>query len=166
MKRFLGGALAALLVLAGAGLAVALTGAYDVAATTPHTALGRWVLETTSRNSIVRQAADIRPPSGFTDGQVSQGAHHYKESCVYCHGAPGEDSTDWASGMRPEPPYLPEAVGEWSDAQLFWIVKHGIKMSAMPAFGSHHGDEDIWAIVAFIKTLPGMSPEQYRALGG
>jgi mono/diheme cytochrome c family protein len=51
--------------------------------------------------------------------------------------------------------------GEWSDAELFWIVKNGIKMTGMPAFGPTHGDEDLWAIVAIMKELPELSEEAY-----
>ena len=66
--------------------------------------------------------------------------------------------------MRPEPPHLTEAASEWSAAEIYWIVENGIKMSGMPAFGAHHGPEGIMALTAFVTQLPGLSPEDYRAL--
>ncbi|HWL80914.1 MAG TPA: cytochrome c [Roseomonas sp.] len=165
MVRFFLGVLVAVAVAAAAGFAVMFTGAYDVAATSPHTALGRWVLGTTMENSVARRAVGIVAPARFSEEQARLGAARYRESCVYCHGAPGQDPADWATGILPEPPYLPDVVGEWSDAQLFWIVKNGIKMSAMPAFGPHVSDQEIWGIVGFVKQLPSMSPEQYQTFG-
>ncbi|MBY0397247.1 MAG: cytochrome c [Thermoleophilia bacterium] len=165
MIRFVLGALAALLVLAGAGLAVVLTGAYDVAATDPHAPAIRWALDTTMRRSVERQAEGIRSPTRYAEERVRRGSGHYRETCVYCHGAPGKEPAEWSRGMRPEPPHLVEAARRWNSAQLFWIVKHGIKMAGMPAFGPHHGDEEIWDVVALVERLPSLSPEQYQALG-
>src|SRR5262249_42518674 len=51
----------------------------------------------------------------------------------------------------------------YTEAELFWIIKHGIKMTGMPAWADH-SDEELWATVAFIKKLPGMTPEEYAKL--
>jgi mono/diheme cytochrome c family protein len=67
-------------------------------------------------------------------------------------------------GFYPEPPDLSKGKGDMSPAELFWIIKNGIKMSAMPAFGPIHKDEEIWSIVAFLKRLPELSAEQYQAM--
>jgi len=165
MFRFVLGVLVTLGVIAAAGFIVVLTGAYDVAATSPHTPAMRWALNSTMQNSVRRQASDITAPATLTEAQARRGYRHYSESCVYCHGAPGADPTDWSGGMLPEPPYMPDAAKEWSDALIFWIVKHGIKMSGMPAFGAHVPDDGIWDIVAFVRRLPDMTPEAYAAYG-
>jgi mono/diheme cytochrome c family protein len=67
-------------------------------------------------------------------------------------------------GLRPQPPPLADVVPEWSTAELFWIAKHGIRMTGMPAWGPTHGDDELWAMVAFVKTLPTMSAEDYRRM--
>lgn len=67
--------------------------------------------------------------------------------------------------MKPRPPHLSEAAAHWRPQELFWLVKHGVKMSGMPAFGPTHADQEIWNIVAFVRELPGMTPERYAALG-
>lgn len=105
-------------------------------------------------------------PESFSEELIAEGAGYYSESCVYCHGAPGQEPTEWSHGMRPEPPHLVEAATEWTTEEIYWIAENGIKMTGMPAFGSYHGPEEIAAIAAFVSQLPGLSPEGYAALTG
>lgn len=165
MLRFFLGVLATLVVLAAAGLLVVLGGLYDVAASRPHWQATAWALDTTMERSVERQAASVQAPASLTEDQARRGYRHYAGSCVYCHGAPGADPAEWSGGMRPEPPYMPDAAKEWTDAQIFWLVRNGIRMSAMPAFGPRLSDADIWDIVAFVRRLPDMSAEAYAAYG-
>lgn len=155
----------ALLVLLGAGaLAWIYSGEYNVAASKPHTGLGAWALETVMKNSVRDHAAGIRVPPLDDSSLVATGLHHFQEMCVTCHGAPGQERSEIGEGLTPTPPELSDEAAEWTDAELYWIVKHGIKMSGMPAFGATHGDEELWGIVAFVRRLPELSPEEYRAL--
>ncbi|MGZ3218318.1 c-type cytochrome [Paracoccus sp. T5] len=147
-------------------LTVAYTGTYNVAASDQHADAVRWTLDTTMRRSVERRSGGVELPETFSDELVAQGAHHYAESCVYCHGAPGQDPTEWSRGMRPEPPHLMEAAAEWSAEEIYWIVENGIKMSGMPAFGTHHGPEGIAALTAFVTQMPGLSSDDYRTLTG
>jgi mono/diheme cytochrome c family protein len=165
MIRFVLGFVFAILVLAVVGVTIMFTGAYNVAASARHSAIENWVLTTTMRNSVQRRAGDITVPASITEDQVRRGFAQFRDSCVYCHGAPGVDATDWAQGLQPEPPYLPDVIRGRPPAQLFWIVRNGINMTAMPAFGKHHGDQDIWGVVGFIQRLPDMSAEEYARLG-
>ncbi|MBM9593409.1 c-type cytochrome [Roseitranquillus sediminis] len=160
------GVIGTVLIAVAVWLTVAYTGAYNVAASDQHADAIRWTLDTTMHRSVERRAGDVELPETFSDELVAQGAGHYAESCVYCHGAPGQDPTEWSRGMRPEPPHLTEAASEWSAEEIYWIVENGIKMSGMPAFGGHHGPEGVTAITAFVTRLPGLSPEDYRALTG
>jgi mono/diheme cytochrome c family protein len=93
-----------------------------------------------------------------------QGAGHYAETCVHCHGAPGHDPAEWSRSMRPEPPRLAEAATEWSPEEIHWIVENGLKMTGMPAFGPHHTREELRAIAAFVSALPGLTAEEYASL--
>lgn len=160
------GIVGTLLVAIAIWLTVAYTGAYNVAASDQHADAVRWTLDTTMHRSVERRSGDVALPETFTDELVAEGAGHYAESCVYCHGAPGQEPADWSRGMRPEPPHLTEAAAEWSAKEIYWIVENGIKMSGMPAFGAHHGPEGIAALTAFVSQLPGLSPDDYRALTG
>lgn len=147
-------------------LAVAYTGAYNVAATDTHADAVRWTLDTTMRRSVARRAEDVDLSETVPQQVMAEGARHYAESCAHCHGGPGVDAAQWSRGMRPEPPHLTEAAAEWEPAEIYWIAENGIKMSGMPAFGTLHGPEELRAITAFVLQLPGLSPEDYAAMTG
>jgi len=150
-------------IAGGAGLIY--SGVINVAATNPHSALTRWVLSTASDRSIEYHARGIKAPPLDSRDMILAGFRHYREMCVECHLAPGIKSSEISKGLMPEPPKLGEAAEEWSAAELFWVVKNGIKMTGMPAWGPTHSDEKIWQIVAFVKQMPKMTPAQYAALG-
>ena len=160
-----GGIIGTLLVAIAVWLAVAYSGAYNVAATDRHFDAVRWTLETTMHRSVSSRADDVELPE-ISEQLVAQGAGHYSESCVHCHGAPGKEPAAWSRGMRPEPPHLVEAATEWTTEEIYWIAENGIKMSGMPAFGPLHAPEEIAAIAAFVSQLPGLSAADYAALTG
>ena len=155
--------IAGLLVVLGAG-ALIYAGVYDVAATTPHWPIAAAIIETARVHSIKVRAADIAVPPGLDDpGEVLIGVEHYAAHCVVCHGAPGVPKGDIARGLYPPPPDLAKTAPLYNPAELFWIVKHGIKMTGMPAW-SDHSDGELWATVAFVEKLPGMSEQDYAGL--
>ena len=85
--------------------------------------------------------------------------------CVTCHGAPGVDASEAGEGLNPPAPDLTTGkVQKRTDGELFWLVQGGIRMTGMPAFGPTHKDEEIWKIVAFLRRLPALSPEETREL--
>ncbi|RKF22640.1 cytochrome c [Altericroceibacterium spongiae] len=155
------GAAALLILMIVVALIVVLTGGYNVAATDRHNPIVGWALTTTMGNSVRRQATDIQPPAEFTPAMIAAGAGEYKAMCSHCHGGVGQSRAEWAEVMLPKPPPLAEAAKEWEPKEVFWLVKHGVKMSGMPAFGPTHDDKTIWNIVAFVKALPEMPAEQY-----
>jgi mono/diheme cytochrome c family protein len=155
--------IAGLLVLLG-GVAAIYVGTYDVAATAPHWPVTHWIMETARVRSIKAHAAGITVPPAFDDpATIPLGVEHFAAHCAVCHGAPGVPKGDIARGLYPPPPNLANAAPLYSPAELFWIVKHGIKMTGMPAW-SDHSDEELWATVAFLKKLPGMSEQDYARL--
>jgi mono/diheme cytochrome c family protein len=154
---------AVLVVVLGAG-AVFYTGVYDVAATTPHWPVARTILETARLRSIKAHAAGTAAPPGLDDpAKVLIGVAHYAAHCAVCHGAPGVPRGDIGRGLYPPPPDLAKTTPLYSPAELFWILKHGIKMTGMPAW-SDHSDEELWGTVAFLEKLPGMSEQDYARL--
>jgi mono/diheme cytochrome c family protein len=155
--------IAALLAVLGAG-AVIYAGVYDIGATAPHWRVTTWLLETVRTRSIKAQASGIPLPPGLDDpAKVLIGVEHYAAHCAVCHGAPGVPKGDIGRGLSPPPPDLAKTAPLYNPAELFWIVKHGIKMTGMPAW-SDHSDEELWATVAFVKKLPGMSEQDYASL--
>lgn len=160
------GVVGTLLLAVAVWLAVAYSGAYNVAASDPHADAVRWTLDTTMHRSVSSRAEPGAVPDSFPDETVARGAGHYAAFCAHCHGGPGAEPALWSRGMRPEPPHLAEAATEWSAAEIHWIVENGIKMSGMPAFGPHQPPETILALTAFVSALPGLSAEDYAALTG
>jgi mono/diheme cytochrome c family protein len=158
--KYLAGAMTAILIALAGAIAYSYSGIYNVAATEPHTPWGAWFLDNTMHHSVRVRASDIDAPSQLTTAQAQAGANHFRTTCAPCHGAPGTHG-EAGGDMRPEPPALRVAAEEWSSSEIFWIVKNGIKMTAMPFFSSSHSDAEIWEIVAFLETLPQMSPERY-----
>lgn len=150
-----------LLVLGVGGLIFMYTGAYNVAATEDHTAVGRWILNTGQERSVAVRAGEVADPPPVDADMLDHGFEHFRAMCVECHGAPGVERGENGKGLTPTPPELSEEAAEWSAKELFWITKHGIKMAGMPAFGPTHSDEEIWGLVAFLQELDGMTAEEY-----
>lgn len=154
---------ATLVALIAIGALVVFTGVYDVAADAPDSALVRFVVGHTREASIETRAENIRVPQLDASGMIAEGAEHYDAMCTGCHLAPGMKDNEMRPGMNPRPPELAKFPAD-DPSEQFWIVKHGIKMTGMPAWGITHSDQEIWDIVAFLQKLPNLSPEQYRAL--
>jgi mono/diheme cytochrome c family protein len=152
-----------LVVLVSAGLWVVGTGAYDVAATAEHWPVTEWALSTLQHRSVAKRAEAAGLPVALPtdDAAIDHGFEHFHAMCVECHGAPGFDRGDSGQGMNPRPPRLEAEAHEWTDAELFWITEHGIRLAGMPAFGPTHSDEEIAAIVAFIRVMETMTEEEY-----
>jgi mono/diheme cytochrome c family protein len=163
--KFLAAAVITPVVLALLSLGFIYSGLYNVAASKPHTRLEFWVLSTTMENSVQARAEQAQVPQDFEARVTKEGFRHYRLICETCHGAPGVEPSEIGKGLNPEPPELKEEAEEWSPAELFWIVKHGIKMSGMPAFGKTQSDEALWRVVAFVKKLPQIEPAEYKQIG-
>ena len=140
------------------------SGVYNVSAMVPHTRVTLWVINTVKDNSIDFHSSNIKAPSLEDTAMIKTGFAHYNEMCVGCHGAPGIKPDDAGKGLYPHPPNLARSAKEMPASQLFWITKNGIKFTGMPSFGKTHSDQKIWDMVAFMKTLPGMTKEQYSHL--
>ena len=138
-------------------------GVYDVAADVPHSAFAFNVMQVARQRSIAARAEEIKVPPLDDPALIAAGGDHYRAMCSSCHLAPGITDSDLRKGLNPRPPNLTQPLTA-TPAEMFWAIKHGIKMSAMPAWGASHDDQAIWGIVAFVQKLPGMTPEQYEAI--
>ncbi len=156
--------LLALLVLVGAGAGVFVwSGAFNIAADEPHWPLTAWLMETARDRSIAARASDVIVPALEDESQIRAGAGNYDAMCAGCHLQPGVERSEASAGLYPAPPNLTRRRID-DAARAFWVVKHGIKMSGMPAWGRSMEDEPIWGMVAFMQQLPDMSPDRYREL--
>jgi len=157
--------LLALVLLAVAGaFAFIYSGAYDVAATSPHSKLVQWALSTTMDHSVQSRAVRVEVPDDLSDpARVRAGAAHYVEGCEGCHAGPGIERSEVSKGLYPPPPDLSHSGEEMSAQEIFWVINHGVKDTGMPAFGPTHDDQAMWSMTAFIKALPTMSAADYAA---
>jgi mono/diheme cytochrome c family protein len=153
-----------LVILLIGGAVFVYSGVYDIGATAPHWSITHWVMETVRLRSIKGHAAGITAPPGLYDpAKLLMGTEHFAAHCAVCHGAPGVPNGDIAQGLYPQPPDLALTASGYSDGELFWILKHGIKMTGMPAWADH-SDDELWATVSFLRKLPGMTQEEYAKL--
>ena len=142
-----------------------LGGFYNVAANVKDPGIVEWTL-TRVRLSSVAMHADATPPAGLDDAaKVQDGARAFSaRGCPDCHGAPGVQWEKFSEGINPDPPDLKDVVKDRTPAQLFWVIKNGIKMTAMPSFGAiGTPDDEIWSIVAFARKIATVSDADFKA---
>jgi mono/diheme cytochrome c family protein len=154
---------AVLVVLGAVALGWAYSGQYNVAADAPHWDVTTQALSTIRERSIAARAADLTVPNLADPALIALGAEHYAGMCTGCHLAPGVGDNEMRQGLYPQPPNLSQPRDR-SPAQSFWIIKHGLKMSGMPAWGVTHDDDSIWGLVAFLQQLPTMDAASYTTL--
>jgi len=157
------GALA--IVVAVAAIVFFFGGFFNIAADEQDPAPVAWVLIHVRTAAIEHHATDV-PPAPLDDpATVKAGAHAFAErGCVNCHGGPGVTWAKFSEGLNPGPPDLKDVVGSLQPSELFWVIKHGIRMTGMPSFGAVGvPDQEIWSIVAFLRKLPTVSDADYKA---
>lgn len=163
------------LIVAGGAAAVVVHsgGLLNFAGDEPHPSVVEGFIEVARERFIARRASELEVPDLNSPELVSDGAAHYVPMCAGCHLGPGTEDTEIRRGLYPQPPNLarPEQRAghdhgdvETAARRRFWIIKHGIKMTAMPAWGATHSDDEIWGLVAFLQKLREMSPEDYAKL--
>ncbi|UGB39536.1 c-type cytochrome [Frateuria soli] len=160
LKHYIIAVVAVLAFLIVAGLAFVYSGLYDIGADAHHTRPVYSLLETLRERSIHVRSDDIQVPNLEDPQLILKGAGQYAAMCTDCHLKPGAGDSEIRPGLYPQPPKLSQV--RVAPKEAFWVIKHGIKMSAMPAWGTSHDDETIWSMVAFLQKLPDMTPQQYR----
>lgn len=157
------GALA--IVVAIAAAVFLFGGFYDIAASQQESGIVAWAVIHVREASIDRHATEMPPQPLDNPALVHAGARAFAErGCVGCHGGPGAPWAKFSEGLNPGPPDLKDVVGDTEPRELFWVVKNGIKMTAMPSFGATGvTDAEIWSIIAFLKQLPSVSDADFKA---
>jgi mono/diheme cytochrome c family protein len=163
MKQFLLGIVVVLLVAGAAGAFLVHTGRLPIAATTPPDVVDR-VAMTAKFEAVRRNGAGLKVTLPSDPASLARGREHYVENCLPCHGAPGVKRAEFAEGMNPAPPEIDGPLQGYNDGQLFWVIKNGIRATGMPAFGVNHTDEEIAAIVAFVRHSPRLTPDERKDL--
>jgi len=158
MKKYLIGVLI--------GIAVPLMGAFsylrlgraEVRADIPP---GRWenyLMNAGMHASVKREAPNAPNPVPPTDENLIAGGKLYRSACAGCHGRPGKPFGGKRPILYPPIPELPVVGTEMSEAQIFWVAKHGIRRSGMFANGVWASDEQLWMAAAYIKHMNSLPP--------
>jgi Cytochrome C oxidase, cbb3-type, subunit III len=129
----------------------------------PHSEPVFWFMQTARYRSIVSHATDAVPADLSNPNRIASDAWQYDEMCSSCHLAPGMQRTEISQGLYPRAPELRRG-SQLTPAEQFWVLKHGIKMTGMPAWGVTHDDNVLWDVVAFLHKLPELSADEYQAL--
>ena len=165
MKRWIWRA-SLFLVAAGAlGFLVAASGVIPLRASAGHWGITEWLLQFGMRRSIATHSLVLKAPTNLEDSaMVLRGAGHYETGCRSCHGAPGTPPPRIGQAMLPPAPELGTRIPEFTPEELFYVVKHGLKFTGMPAWPAQERDDEVWAMVAFLLKLPGIDGDDYRRL--
>ena len=140
------------------------SGLFNVAATAKDGPLLSWLLHTTMEKSVQRQARDIAVPNLDDRALILAGVSDYVGMCAQCHGEPGQSPGILTQGLNPAPPDLAALAEHGTAAEQFWIIKNGIRMTGMPAFGKTHAPEAIWPVVAFLQSADNLTSADYAKL--
>lgn len=151
-------------VAALVGFVVVVSGVVPLRASSGHWHATAWLLHFVLRRSVATHTLGVDVPPLDEPWLVLKGAVHYDMNCRGCHGSPEQPHPTTARHMTPRPPNLGEVVPEWGPAELFYVVKHGVKFTGMPAWPSRQRDDEVWAMVAFLLRLPDLDVAAYREL--
>jgi mono/diheme cytochrome c family protein len=158
------GLVVGVITISGLGAILLYAGIYNIAADAPHTKPVYWLLQTARERSIAVRARNIPVPPDLNDTKrIAAGASEYADMCSGCHLAPGMKRTEISQGLYPRAPELSRG-SDLTPAEEFWVIKHGIKMTGMPAWGPTHDDALLWGVVAFLRKLPSLTPAQYQGI--
>lgn len=146
------------------GIAVFIySGVFNIAADDPHWPITFKLLNTVRDRSVAARSDAAGQPDLNIETSIRLGAGNYDAMCTGCHLRPGMEESEMSLGLYPKPPSWRE-IGKVVPREAFWIIKHGIKMSGMPAWGKSMSDEHIWNIAAFLRKLPELTPDAYHEL--
>ncbi len=158
--------------LASAGILLALavaivihSGRVPVAATATEPPLLRKLIHGAYERSLARAAGAIQPPADLDqEALIRRGAANFASMCSLCHTPPGEPVSVQAQGMNPPPPRLRELLARRSASEAFLVIRDGVRLTAMPAFGPSHDERELWALVAFLRDPRSRSASGYLGL--
>jgi len=162
--RTLGTTALVLLIMMGVSGGFIYSGLYNVSALSKDHRIVEWILTNVRIRSVERQARNIEPPSLEGMEQILAGLASYEAMCTDCHTPIGSRPTPLAQGLNPPAPNLAKAAQYMTAAEMFWVIKNGVKMTGMPAWGPTHKDEILWEITAFLQQLPRLTAQEYEKL--
>lgn len=157
MKNFFLGSLVTVVVLAAGALIYMRLGFTEIHGDVPPSRLESPVMRMAVHASVRRHAPEVPNPVAPTDENLIAGGKMYLNECAGCHGTPGK-AQKWADPLNPPAPQLPVIGTEYSEAQIFWVAKHGIRRTGMFANGVWDSDQTLWTVAAYIYRIRNLPP--------
>lgn len=151
-----------ILFVFGAALVLS-AGVFNVAATATPSAVEHYIAGVAVSRSVALRAPKHENPVK-DKAAFEKGLTIYAEACAQCHGGPDVEPLDYFTTLNPPAPELDHFADHWSDGELFWIAKHGIRMTGMPAFGTIYSDEKLWQLVYFLRKADSLSAEHQQKM--
>ncbi len=151
-------------IVAGAviGFAALHSGAIPANADAKPGGLELWAANTSLAATLAHAAPKTANPVALTDENLAEGARLFGQHCAICHGTAGGDASasPVAKGEYPAPPQLgTDGVEDDAEGVTFWKIKHGIRLTGMPAWGGTLSDQQIWTLALFLKHMDKLPPK-------
>ncbi len=121
------------------------------------------LMKPTVRAAVKRNAANLSAPGVATEDSIIAGGKLYVMGCMGCHGDPGKPYTEDHANFPPVP-QLPHVGTRYSEPEIYWIIKHGIRMTAMSAYGPFYKEDELWSLAAFIRRINTLTPAELQAI--
>ncbi len=160
---FLAGVLATLLVVSGGGYLLLALGWFPIGADNAPGTLERRLARTAHHAYMAKHVPRTENPVQPTPANLAEGAREYEEHCAVCHGGARQAKSVLRTKFSPPVPQLVTRVPHDPDPDFFWITKHGIRMTGMPAWDGILSDDQIWKVVSFLKHSNNLPPEAKQA---
>ncbi len=158
MGKFIGGIIFTLAVLAIGGYSMLQLGMVNVVADQIPSKLERRTAGTALDASVKKRAADLKNPLQPTDDVLLAGMHIYVQNCAGCHGSPKEPDAVFGSAFNPHVPQFMKRAPDMPDNQNFYITKHGVRLTGMPAWGKLYSDDQLWQVTTFLSHMDKLPP--------
>lgn len=164
MKKFITGSSCAIVFLAIALAAYLALGFMDVAADRRPSALEAGFMTASLEASVRRRAPQMQNPLANSDDTLIAGGKLYLNDCVGCHGGPGQPPSHFGATFYPPAPQFPSAGTQFSEAQIFWVAKNGIRMTGMYPQAASYSDSQLWSLAAFISRARNLPPAVVKSI--
>jgi mono/diheme cytochrome c family protein len=169
MRGFIGGVVVTLLVAFGGAFLVINRGWFPIGADNPPGTMERRLAHMATNAYIASHAPAQENPIQPTAAALSDGARLYEKHCSVCHGGAAQRISPLRARFSPPVPQIVNRVPKDPDAEFYWITKHGIRLTGMPAWDGILNDDQIWTVVAFIKRsdkLPAEAEAAWKQAAG
>ncbi|HEY5037948.1 MAG TPA: cytochrome c [bacterium] len=164
MKGFVAGVVVTLfLFLVGAYIYISY-GCMPANADAKPGSLERWMARTSLKASLQRDAPKGPAPVALTDENLISGIKLYAVNCAVCHGASDAQASNIAVGLfQHAPQFGKDGVEDDPEGKIYWLIKHGIRLTGMPSFSGTLKEDQLWQVTLFLKHMNALPTKADRA---